>query len=111
MQDTEKEYLEIEANIGLNCQTKNCFVVHPSELFMIYAVGAMIVVKSVDESKDKFLRGHTSSVTCIAVSGRGSMIASGETHGINSEECAALIIWDFASLDIMYRVRFHKQMI
>ena len=75
---------------------------------MIYAVGALVVVKSVDESKDKFLRGHTSSVTCIAVSGRGSMIASGETHGANSEECAALIIWDFASLDIMYRVRFHK---
>jgi len=78
---------------------------------MIYAVGAMVVVKSVDDSKDKYMKGHTSSVTCISVSRRGSMIASGETYDLNSEECAALIIWDFASLEIMYRVRFHKQMI
>jgi WD40 repeat protein len=78
---------------------------------MIYAVGALIVVKSVDEQKDRFLKGHTSTVTVITVSGRGSMIASGETHDQRSEECAALIIWDFASLDILYRVRFHKQMV
>ena len=106
-----EEYLDIEANIGLNCRTKKCICIHPSELYMIYAVGALVVVKSVDDQKDKFLKGHTSSVSVLTVSKGGSLIASGETHDLQSQESGALIIWDFATLDILYRVRFHKQMI
>jgi len=54
----QKNYIEIETNIGVNCHSKNCLVIHPSEMYMIYAVGSMIVVKSVDGQPDRYRRGH-----------------------------------------------------
>jgi len=86
-------------------------VIHPSEMFMIYAVGSLLVVKSVDDSKDKYLKGHSGKINYITVSKTGALVASGEAHEQRSEECAALVVWDFASLEIMYRVRYHKQMV
>lgn len=58
----------MEGNIGINCTQKNCLAIHPSELFMIYSVGSLIVIKSVDDQKDKYLRGHISRVNFITVS-------------------------------------------
>jgi hypothetical protein len=89
-------YLEIQSNIGINCRKNNCMVIHPSEMHMIYAVGALLVVKSVESEQDKFLKGHYANITCVACSVNGTLIASGETHDPLSEESAALIVWDFA---------------
>ena len=86
-------------------------VIHPSEMFMLYAVGSLLVVKSVDDQKDKYLKGHTGKINYIAVSKRGDLVGTGEVHDIKSSEVAALIVWDFTSLEIMYRVKYHKQMI
>lgn len=76
---------------------------------MIYAVGSLVVIKSVDGDKDKFLKGHGSRVSYITCSKQGNLLATGESHDLRSTEAAALIVWDFNSLVIMYRVRFHKQ--
>ena len=46
--DAQKEYLEIDASIGLNCISKNCLLIHPSETYMIFAVGSLVVVRSVN---------------------------------------------------------------
>ena len=104
-------YLELDANIGLNCISKNCLVIHPSETYMMYAIGSLIIVKAVSDDKDQYLRGHTGIVNCLAVSSQGNLLASGEAHDFSSEEAAALIVWDFNSLQILFRVRYHKQMI
>ena len=102
------EYLEVDTNIGINCNSKNTMVIHPSEMFMIYAVGSLLVIKSVDETPDKYIRGHSGRINFITASKSGALLATGEAHDLRSEECATLIIWDFASLEIMYRVRYHK---
>ena len=102
------QYLEIEQNIGINCHNKDLMIIHPSEMFMIYAAGSLLVVKSVDDTKDRYLKGHSGRVNYINVSKSGALLGSGEVHDLRSDECAALIIWDFATLDIMYRVRYHK---
>lgn len=94
----EESYLELEANIGINCSTKNCLEIHPSELYMIYAVGSLVVIKSVDGEKDKFLKGHAAKVNYITCSRQGNLICSGEAHDLRSSESAALIVWDFNSL-------------
>lgn len=47
--ESDKQLLEIEANIGFNCHAKNLLVIHPSEMYMLYAVGSLVVVKSVGE--------------------------------------------------------------
>jgi WD40 repeat protein len=75
---------------------------------MLYAVGSMLVIKSVDGSKDKFLKGHSSRITFITVSKQGNLIASGESQDIRQDENAALIVWDFNTLEILYRVKHHK---
>lgn len=93
--DAQREYLEIDASVGLNCISKNCLLIHPSETYMIFAVGSLVVVRSVNQEKDRFLRGHTALVNCLAVSSRGNLLASGEAHDPNSTEQAALIVWDF----------------
>lgn len=86
-------------------------VIHPSEMYMLYGLGSMIVVKSVDGSKDKYLRGHSARVNYLAVSKQGNLFASGEVVEPSIAETAALIVWDFNSMQILYRVRFHKQMV
>ena len=109
--DTPSDYLQIDACIGLNCITKNCLLIHPSETYMIFAVGSLVVVRSVNQEKDRFLRGHTAVVNCLAVSSRGNLLASGEAHDSSNSETAALIVWDFNQQQILYRVRYHKQMV
>lgn len=109
--ESAAEYMQLESNIGLNCISKNCLLIHPSETFMIFALGSMVVIKSVNDEKDKYLRGHSAIVNCLAVSKRGNLIASGEAHHYSSEETASLIVWDFQNQQILYRVRYHKQMI
>lgn len=83
-------------------------VIHPSEMHMIYSVGALLVVKSVDSENDKYLRGHYSNITYVTCSKNGSLIGSGEAHDPESDDSAALIVWDFQQLEILYRVRYHK---
>jgi len=78
---------------------------------MIYAVGSLLVIKSVDGEKDKYLKGHNARIACIQISKQGNLMASGETQDIRSEENAALIVWDFNTLEILYRVKYHKQSI
>ena len=99
----------MESNIGINCTSKNCLLIHPSELFMIYSVGSLIVIKSIDGSKDQYLSGHQAMIHCLAISSQGNLLASGEQHEANAlDTLAALIVWDFNSREILYRVRFHK---
>jgi hypothetical protein len=51
---------------------------------MIYSIGSLLVVKSVDEQKDKYLKGHSAKVSFITVSQKGNLIASGEVYDYSS---------------------------
>lgn len=72
--------------MGLNCRAAHCMVIHPSEMHMIYAVGSVLVVKSVESEADRYLRGHSALVTFVTVSKSGSLMASGEQFNLGSEE-------------------------
>ena len=48
-------YLEVFGNIGINCHSARCMAIHPSEMHMFYAVGSLLVVKSVDSEHDRYL--------------------------------------------------------
>ena len=73
-----KKELEIVGNIGINCNRKNLLQIHPNEMHMIYSIGSLLVVRSVDGSKDRYLDGHQSEICCITISKQGNRIASGE---------------------------------
>lgn len=51
---------------------------------MIYSIGSLIVVKSVDDQQNKYLKGHSARVNFITVSQQGNLLASGEVYDTSS---------------------------
>ena len=88
---------------------RNVIAVHPSDLHFLWAQGKNIVVKSVESNENSYLKGHEGMVTLITVSPNGKLVASGETIG-NGQQ-AAVIVWSFDQLDILFRVRYHSDLV
>eukprot|EP00347_Sterkiella_histriomuscorum_P019026 403343251 len=101
--------IDIIASIGFQSQYKDCFAIHPTNDFCIYAVGSNVVIKSllVDNSF-QYLKGHEGRVCAITVSQSGKLLASGEELSDQGFQ-AALIVWNFFDKEMLYRVKFHKQ--
>jgi WD40 repeat protein len=68
-----------------------------------------VVIKSVEEDRNFYLKGHENIIVMLTVSNTGRMIASGERGSGGAP--AAVIIWDFDSREIIYRVRYHIDLI
>jgi len=52
--------------------------VHPSEDYLIYTMGSIIVVKSLLDMGVEFLKGHEGQICTLTVSKTGKLIGSGE---------------------------------
>ncbi len=63
-------------------------------------------MRNIVSKNQSFLKGHSNSITSIAISKDGSRVASGESSliGFISE----LIVWNFESRRAVYRLRIHK---
>jgi WD40 repeat protein len=83
--------------------------IHPSDMHFIWAQGRLIVIKSIGNDKNTYLKGHDGRITVIQCSRRGNLLASGEVMGPGFQ--VAIIVWDFNSLEMLYRVRYHKEAI
>lgn len=81
--------------------------VHPSDMHFLWASGPILVIKSLNKAENTYLKGHEGQICSISVSKNGKLLASGElqTAGLN----AALIVWDFNTYEMLFRVRYHKQ--
>lgn len=67
------------------------------------------MIKSVGQDQNTYLKGHEGRVILLTCSKDGRMFASGEILGPGF--MAAVIVWDFESKEMMYRVRVHKEAI
>lgn len=85
--------LNISASIGFNNQHKDSVVVHPSDMHFLWAQGCVLVVKSIGQENNTYLKGHEGRICTITCSKNGALVATGESH--NSGFNAAIIIWDF----------------
>lgn len=96
--------MELEHAIGFSGNVASGSVhVHPSGDYIVYALGGNVVVASLrDAHHQHFLRGHDDHVSCVSLSKSGRYIVSGQ-HGENSD----VLIWDFDSRQIMYRLQEH----
>jgi len=85
--------LKLERTIGFNGTLSGGLIVHPDGEHMIYALGSTVVIQNLKTFEQTFLRGHTNTVSCIAISPSGKFIASGqETHmGFKAD----IIVWDY----------------
>lgn len=99
MEEGTEASLQVTGSIGFN----NCIVVHPSNMFMIWAIGNLIVIRSSTSTQNEFLKGHENKVVSLAVSPNGKLLASGE-----EAEAATLVVWDFESKTMTFRVRYHR---
>ncbi len=57
---------------------KDCYVVHPSEDYLIYSLGCTLIIKSLHDFSTTFLRGHEGRICTITASASGKFLASGE---------------------------------
>lgn len=56
-------------------------IVHPDRQHIIFPLGCTVIIQDINSNEQQFLHGHSSNITCIAVSKTGKYLASGqETH-------------------------------
>lgn len=95
--------MELEHSIGFGGAVKCSLWLHPGGEHVVYAQGGNVLVASLLDAHDQaFLRGHDDQVTCLAMSSSGRFIVSGQ-RGDNAD----VIVWDFESRRIMYRLQEH----
>ena len=76
---------------------------HPNGREYVYAAGASIVVCDFDDLHNQhLLRGHDDSVTALALSKRGTFLASGQ-RGENSD----VIVWRHEDKRLLWRLSEH----
>ena len=99
--------MELKAVLGFSGTVPNGLVLHPGKKHLVYPLGDTIVLREVGAAqKQSFLKGHTDSVSCIAVSPSGKYIASGQQTHMGFQ--ADVIIWDFETGEIKHRLSLHK---
>lgn len=82
--------LELEHAVGCNVEFKAICHLHPNGKDYVKAVGGVVIVGDLsDPHEQSFLKGHDDFVTCVAVSNRGHLAASGQ-QGANAD----VILWD-----------------
>jgi len=98
--------LKLERTIGFNGTLTNGLHMHPDGEHMIYALGSTVVIQDRNTLTQTFLRGHTNTVSCIAISPSGRFIANAqETHmGFKAD----IIVWDYEKKEQYCRFSLHK---
>ena len=72
--------------------------------YIVYPLGSVIVLKNIQSNKQTFLEGHSSHVSCIAVSKDGRTLASGQKNKVTRHTAMTLLIsshsWCFQSQNV-----------
>jgi len=91
-----EEALELEHLIGMTCDYTNSVALHPRDPNKyVYSIGPTLIVSEFsDQHNQSLLRRHSSSITCVAISECGTMMASGQVGMVN--------LWDFAKLRLIH---------
>lgn len=94
--------IELDHFFGLNA-IPNSVLFHPNGQNYIFPSGGNLVLGDLsDVHYQEILSGHTDSVTCVAISNNGSMIASGQ-KGENPD----VNVWNFTSHEIIFKLEEH----
>jgi len=98
--------LELVRTMGFNGTLQNGLHIHPDGSHSIYALGSTVVIESLKDKSQVFLRGHTNTVSCLTISPTGKYIASGqETHmGFKAD----IIVWDYNKKEFYANFPLHK---
>jgi len=89
--------LELEHVIGWTGRYTGTLLTHPKEDSVFFAaLGATVCVGDIyDPHKQRFLRGHDNTITALAVSSTGRLLASGQVRSTQvATGDACVMVWD-----------------
>lgn len=90
--------IDLEHAIGCNVGFKNVCHLHPNGKDYLKAVGGVVIVGDLrDPHEQAFLHGHDDFITCLAVSNRGHLAATGQ-QGQNAD----VILWNLETRKQLY---------
>eukprot|EP00042_Codosiga_hollandica_P004593 m.14334 g.14334 ORF g.14334 m.14334 type:complete len:611 (+) comp22175_c0_seq1:135-1967(+) len=99
--------LNLESVIGFSGGVAGGLVVHPNREQIVYPLGSSVIVERISGKKAQlFLRGHTTAVSCVAISPSGRFVAAGQKTQMGFT--ADVIIWDFKTQQVLFRLTQHK---
>lgn len=99
--------LRLLSTIGFSGKVSGGLIAHPNGKHIVYPLGSLLVVMEKGKpATQRFLTGHKTEITAVAVSHSGRYIASGQYSNIDRE--SEIIVWDFNSLTLLYRWTMHK---
>ncbi|KAL7749699.1 hypothetical protein RI367_004927 [Sorochytrium milnesiophthora] len=98
--------LELKTVIGFSGSVPNALLRHPDGVHMLYPLGSNVIIRNTKTGEQRFLQGHTNSVSCIALSKSGSQVATGQVTHMGFQ--ADIILWDFATRKAMRVFTLHK---
>jgi hypothetical protein len=83
-------------------------LLRPDDNTLIYPLGSTVVLRNLVNNTQTFLRknGHDRSVSCIALSPSGRLLASGQVTHMGFS--AVAIIWNLDTGEALHRLTLHK---
>lgn len=105
-ENSDLPQLELTATIGFQGKLRNGLLVHPDKTHIIYGVGQTVMIRDICRNKQYTLYGHTNTVSCLALSKDGTLIASGQANYMGFQ--ADVIVWDFKNRERYAGHTIHK---
>lgn len=95
--------IELEHSIGHSAKIARSVFLHPNGKDIVYIAGGCVVICNLkDQHEQVYLREHDDNITCLAVSNKGHLLASGQ-KGNNAD----VIIWDFEKKQAIFKLSEH----
>eukprot|EP01013_Petalomonas_cantuscygni_P012130 TRINITY_DN2583_c0_g1_i1.p1 TRINITY_DN2583_c0_g1~~TRINITY_DN2583_c0_g1_i1.p1 ORF type:complete len:648 (-),score=132.40 TRINITY_DN2583_c0_g1_i1:302-2245(-) len=107
--DDSTPTLPLRSVVGFGGSVVGGLQKHPRNNFLVYPLGPTLVVRDVTQwsgEADSFLEGHTDTISAVAISPDGSLVASGQEAPLGFQ--ATVCIFDLAERRLRHRLNIHK---
>ncbi|GFS76296.1 cilia- and flagella-associated protein 52 [Trichonephila clavipes] len=98
--------LELLSTLAFQGKIRNGLVFHCDKKHIIYSIGQTVIVKDIATGKEYRYCGHSNTVSCVAVSKDGTLLASGQENFMGYK--ADVIIWNFQEKRIYGSHSIHR---
>ncbi|CAD7082906.1 unnamed protein product, partial [Hermetia illucens] len=99
--------LEPAAIFGFDGQVSGGLQLHPDHKHLIFPLGNKLAVTNLTNNKQKFLCGHTNTISCLDISKSGKYLGSGQVSQRGFQ--AYTILWDWCKNEEITRHELHKE--
>ena len=93
--------MELASFRGFSPIPAPCLFVNPIDSSFIYPYAKFVVLET-PNGNQQFLRGHKRNITCMDMSPKGRMVATGE-----DEIYSDVIVWDYNRKSVLYTLSEH----